>query len=202
MKRLLTLVFLAILGSSWLISCKTDRSKTAADTSPAAVAAVKAQLAVLRDSVDLKWQQMMTSDDQKVGTTRLLLQELAQQRGVNAAQVAALAHANARLKSLRYDQATMAESARIDRYDTAQDSLLHALYPVAAPDEKAPTAQIRDFTEGIQQADAAVVGYRVRYDHAAKTYNNYLKLHQEELSTLGGKYADLKPLPLFTLGAQ
>lgn len=201
MKRLLLLALLIMSGSGWLISCKTDRSK-AADTSPAAIAEVKAQLDVLRDSADVKWQQMMTSDDQKVGTTRLLLQDLAQQRGVNAAQLAALTRANARLKSLRYDRATMAESARIDRYDAAQDSLLHALYPVAAPNEQAPTAQIRNFTEGIQQADAAVVGYRVGYDHAAKTYNTYLKLHQVEFNTLGGKYADLKPLPMFTLGAQ
>lgn len=201
MKRLMILALAAVLGGAGLAGCKTDGAKTTT-TSPAAVAAVKAQLDVLRDSVDVKWQQMMTSDDQKVGTTRLLLQELAGQRSVDKAQVAALTQANARLKPLRYDQATMAESARIDRYDAAQDSLLKALYLVAAPDGNAPTAQIRDFTEGIQQADQAVVGYRVGYDRAAKAYNIYLQLHREELSTLGGKYAALQPLPLFTLGAQ
>ncbi len=196
------LALAAALGGAGLAACKTDRAKTAANTSPAAVAAVKAQFEVLRDSVDVKWQQMMLSDDQKVGTTRLLLQELAQQRAADQAQVAALTQANARLKPLRYDQTTMAESARIDRYDAAQDSVLHALYLAAAPDGKAPTDQIRDFTEGIQQADQAVVGYRVGYDRAAKAYNDYLQLHREKLATLGGEYAALRPLPLFTLGAQ
>lgn len=202
MKRLIILALAAALGSSGLAACKTDRAKTAANTSPASVAAVKAQFEVLRDSVDVKWQQMMLSDDQKVGTTRLLLQELAQQRNADKAQVAALNQANARLKLLRYDQATMAESDRIDRYDAAQDSVLRALYLVAAPDGNAPTDQIRDFTEGIQQADNAVVGHRVAYDRAAKAYNDYLQLHREELATLGGEYAALRPLPLFALGAQ
>lgn len=201
MKRLIFLALAALLlGGGWLTSCKTDRAKTAAN--PAAVAAVKAQFGVLRDSVDVHWQQMISSDDQKVGTTRLLLQELAGQRSVDKAQLAALARANDRLRPLRYDQATMAESARIDRYDAAQDSVLHALYPVAAPGGQAPTEQIKNFTEGIQQADNAVVGYRVGYDRAAKAYNDYLRLHREELSTLGGQYAALQPLPLFTLGAQ
>ena len=200
MKRLLVL-FGAVLfsGGAFLSGCKTDGGKAAGN--PASVAAVRAQFDVLRDSVDVKWQQMISSDDQKVGTTRLLLQELSRQRGVSAIQVAALTQANARLKALRYDQATMAESARIDRYDAAQDSVLKALYETAAPGGNAPTTQIRDFTEGIAQADAAVVGHRVAYDRAARICNNYLQLHREELNTLGGKYAALRPLPLFTIEA-
>ncbi len=200
MKRLHFFFYAAMLiGSALLSSCKTDGGKAASN--PASVAAVRAQFDVLRDSVDVKWRQMISSDDQKVGTTRLLLQELATQRAANPAQLAALTQANARFARLRYDQATMAESDRIDRYDAAQDSVLKALYETAAPGGNAATAQIRDFTEGIAQADAAVVGHRVAYDRAARTYNNYLKLHREELSSLGGKYAELRPLPLFTLGA-
>lgn len=190
--------FVFFLFAAAFSACKPDRAKTAA-VSPASAAAVRAQLDDLRDSVDVSWRRMMDSDDRKVGTTRLLLRELAQQRRVDAAAVQGLARANDRLKALRYDQATMAESARIDQYDAAQDSLLKALYPVAAPGGQAPTEQARDFVEGIQQADAAVVGYRVNYDRAAKQYNNYLKLHQAETQALGGKYATLRPLPLFEL---
>lgn len=190
------LIFL-VLGAAFN-ACKPDRAKTAA-VNPASAAAVRAQLDDLRDSVDVSWRRMIDSDDRKVGTTRLLLRELAQQRGLDAAAVQALARANDRLKGLRYDQATMAESARIDQYDAAQDSLLKALYPVAAPGGNAPTEQVRDFVEGIQQADAAVVGYRVAYDRAAKQFNNYLKLHQAEVQSLGGQYQNLRPLPLFEL---
>lgn len=190
------IIMLALAGCA--ASCKRDGSKTAA-VNPASAAAVKAQLDVLRDSVDLKWRNMIASDDQKIGSVRLLLRELKGKPGTDQAQLSGLERANARLLRLRYNQTTMASSPLIDRYDAAQDSLLHALYPVAAPNGNAPTASARDFVEGIQQLDAGVVPFRVQYDRAVKQYNEYLKLHQPELQTLGGKYAEQKPLPLFEL---
>ena len=123
-------------------------------------------------------------------------------RSSPAQQPLGVEQANARLKARRYDQTTMSSSALIDQYDTAQDSLLNALLPVAAPNGAAPTENARNFVEGIQQLDAGVVGFRVQYDDAAKRYNNYLQLHEAELQSLGGKYAGLKPLPLFTIGAK
>lgn len=179
-------------------SCKRDGTKTAG-RNPASAAAVKTQLDVLRDSVDLKWRTMTESDDQKIGITRLLLRELNGQRGIDPAQIQALERANARLKPRRYTQQTMRNSALIDQYDTAQDSLLHALLPVAAPNGNAPTENARNFVEGIQQLDAVVVAFRVQYDRATQQYNDYLKLHQAELASIGGKYAELQPLPLFVL---
>ena len=179
-------------------ACKRDGSQ-AVVVNPASAAAAKVQFDVLRDSVDLKWRSMTESDDQKIGVTRLLLRELQNQPGSNPPQLQGLERANARLKARRYDQQTMANSALIDQYDTAQDSLLHALYPVAAPNGSAPTENARNFVEGLQQLDAGVVGFRVQYDRAARQYNDYLKLHQAELESLGGRYATVKPLPLFTV---
>ena len=195
-QRVLILVLLA--GASASASCKRDGSK-AATVNPASAAAAKAQFDVLRDSVDLKWRSMTESDDQKIGVTRLLLRELKGQRGIDANQLTTLERANAHLKARRYDQQTMASSTLIDQYDAAQDSLLHALYPVAAPNGAAPTENARNFVEGLQQLDAGVVSFRVQYDRAARQYNDYLKLHQAELQSLGGKYAEVKPLPLFTV---
>ncbi|HEX8506365.1 MAG TPA: hypothetical protein VF630_13435 [Hymenobacter sp.] len=180
------------------VSCKRDGAKTAA-VNPASAAAVKTQLDVLRDSVDVKWRNMTESDDQKIGVTRLLLRELKGQAGIDPVQLQGFERANARLKTRRYTQQTMATSELIDQYDAAQDSLLHALYPVAAPNGNAPTENARNFVEGLQQLDAGVVGFRVQYDRAARQYNDYLKLHQPEVQSLGGKYAKLTPLPLFTV---
>jgi hypothetical protein len=191
-----TVILLALAACA--ASCKRDGAKTAA-VNPASAAAVKAQLDILRDSVDIKWRNMTDSDNQKIGIVRLLLRELKSQPGTDQSQLPGLERANARLLRLRYNQETMASSPLIDQYDAAQDSLLHALYPVAAPDGNARSASARDFVEGIQQLDAGVVAFRVQYDRAVKQYNEYLKLHQPELQTLGGKYAAQKPLPLFEL---
>lgn len=183
-----------------VVSCKHDVAKTT--TNPAAVQAVKAQFDDLRDSVDLKWNNMIASDDQKIGLGRLLIRELQQVPGQDPAKLQALLAANNRLKARRYDQLNMGAANRIDAYDAAQDSLLKALLPVAAPNGNAPTENARNFVEGIQQLDEGVVGFRVLYDREAQNYNNYLKLHRAELETLGGKYANVKPLPLFTIGAE
>ncbi|GGF23482.1 hypothetical protein [Hymenobacter cavernae] len=195
MKKIFPLALLVLLAS--LDACKTDRSPKSADL--ASPAAAKAQLDVLRDSVDARWTQMVASDDAKISATRQVLRELANQPGTDHSQLQLLTRANDRLKRLRYNQETMANSAQIDAYDAAQDSLLHVLYPIAQPAAGQSSEMVRNLTEGIQTSDNEVVGYRLRYDQAAKQFNNYLKLHQEQLSKLGGKYAKLQPLPLFEL---
>ena len=198
MKSLKSVVYGLFIITACAASCKRDSTKTAT-IDPASPTEIKAQLDVLRDSVNVKWQAMTEHDDQKIGVTRLLLRELQNQPGADVTRLKSFERANNRLKVIRYDQQTMASSNLIDRYDAAQDSLLHALYPVAAPEGAAPTENARNFVEGLQQLDEGVVGFRIQYDRAAKQYNNYLKLHQEKVQSLGGKYAELKPLPLFEL---
>ncbi|MGY3090463.1 hypothetical protein ACVWYF_003518 [Hymenobacter sp. UYAg731] len=194
-----TAVLSLLIFAGCAASCKRDGAKTAA-SDPASAAAAKAQFDVLRDSVDIKWRNMTESDDQKIGITRLLLRELKGQPGISATQLQDLDRANTHLKARRYTQQTMASSDLIDQYDTAQDSLLKAVYPVAAPNGNAPTENARNFVEGIQQLDAGVVAFRVQYDRAVHQYNDYLKLHRAELESLGGKYASLQPLSFFTIG--
>ena len=186
-----------LLVTACAASCKRDGGT--AVTNPASVAAVKAQFDTLRDSVDVKWRNVDESDVQLLGTTGLLLRELKNQTGLDAAKVKGLEQANTKLKARRYNRQTMANSDLIDRYDAAQDSLLQATYPVAAPNDNAPTESIRNFVEGMQQTNASVVSIRIKYDRAAHQYNDYLKLHQAELQSLGGKYTDLKPLPYFEI---
>ncbi len=193
-------VVLLLIITGCAASCKRDGSKSVV-LDPNSAAAIKSQFDVLSDSVDIKWRNMTESDDQKIGVTKLLLRELKSQPGADAAQLQSLERANARLKARRYTQQSMSSSDLIDQYDTAQDSLFRALLPVAAPNGNAPTENARNFVEGLRELDAGVVGFRVQYDRAAMQYNNYVKLHQPEIQSLGGKYTAVKPLPLFTIGA-
>lgn len=194
-------LFASCLTLAVLPMCKPDATKTppeAAAVNPASPAEVRAQFDILRDSADVNWQRMMGSDDQKLTDIRALLQDLKKQPRP-AAQVQALSEQAAHLKPQRYDRQSMVSSALIDRYDAAQDSVLKPVLQLAAPDGNAPTAQIRDYVERIMQADAAVLSHRSHYDTAAKAYNAYLRLHQAEFTSMGGKYASLQPLPLFEL---
>jgi hypothetical protein len=195
------LLFASLLVLAVLPMCKPDTTKNATATaeSPASPAAVQAQFDILRDSADVNWQRMITSDDQKLADLRELLQDLSKYPGANQTQLAGLRSARARLQKQRYDRRTMASSALIDRYDAAQDSVLKTVLPLAAPDGNAPSERVRDYVEHIQRADADVLAYRAHYDRAAKAYNAYLQVHGEELQKMGGKYANLQPLPLFEI---
>lgn len=199
MKKLVGLALLAAMALT-LPTCKPDTAKTATDTAarnPASPAEMRAQFDTLRDSADANWRRMMASDDKKIGDLRALLLDLSKYPGANQAQLEGLRIASGHFTTSRYDRRSMASSALIDRYDAAQDSVLKATYQIAAPGGNAPSAQLRDYVEAIQAADANVVTYRAHYDRAAKTYNAYLQVHGEELAKLGGQYAGLQPLPLF-----
>lgn len=193
MKRL-TSLFLA-LATLATFSC----NRTPQSVDPASAQAVKVQLNILRDTVDARWHEMQTSDDAKLRATQQLLRELTTQPGSNRTQLAQLQYANDRLVQRRYTQQSMAESARIDAYDLAQDSLLRAVYAVALPPDREPTTAVKTLTDQIQSADAELVNFRIRYDQAASRFNKYLQVHTAELEQLGGKYSKLRPLPLFTL---
>jgi len=197
------LLFAGLLTLAVLPMCKPDTAKNTTATtheSPASPAAVRAQFDILRDSADANWQRMTASDDKTLGNLRELLQDLSKYPGANQPKLAELRGDRARLQKQRYTRETMASSALIDHYDAAQDSLLKAVYAVAAPGGNAPSEGVRDRVEAVQLADNSVVGYRAHYDAAAKVYNNYLQLHREELAKMGGNYAKLQPLPLFELG--
>ena len=196
------LLFASLLTLAVLPMCKPDASKnttTAPGESPASPAAVQAQLSILRDSADARWQRMTASDDKTLDNLRGLLQDLSKYPGANQPQLAELRGARARLQKERYTRETMASSALIDRYDTAQDSLLKAVYAIATPGGEARSEGVRDRVEAVQAADANVVLYRSHYDKAAKAYNAYLQVHGEELTSMGGQYAKLRPLPLFEI---
>ncbi|WP_426492494.1 hypothetical protein [Hymenobacter sp. 102] len=173
-------------------------NRTPKPLDPASAQAVKVQLDILQDSVDARWNEMQASDDAKQRTTRQLLRELTAQPAANRPQLARLQYANDRLPRLRYSRQTMAESARIDAYDAAQDSLLRVVYALV-PTQTESGSVVAQLTAQIQTADTDLVSYRVRYDEAATRFNNYLQVHASELQQLGGRYAKLTPLPLFTL---
>lgn len=182
-----------------LASITTSCNRSPKPVDPASAQAVKVQIDILRDTVQARWTEMQTSDDAKLRDLRQLLSLLESQPGIDRAQLKDLQRTQDQLKHLRYTQETMAESARIDAYDTAQDSLLRVVYRLALPTDREPAPAVKTLTDQIQDADTNLIGYRVRYDQAATRFNNYLQVHAAELTQLGGSYARFRPLPLFTL---
>jgi hypothetical protein len=198
MRKLLTYLPLLMLLAA--ASCRKtgDTPAATAIVDPISPKAARAQLDVLRDTVNSRWKQMIDSDNQKLVATTAVLKTLEKLPGTNPGTAQSLVKANDRLIGLRYDQQTMAASERIDAYDMAQDSVLRAVYDLARPHYDR-SQEVQALTETIKVADSEVAGYRVRYDQAVKIYNNYLQSHGSALQKAGRKYAKLAPLPLFEL---
>lgn len=190
------LIYLPLLLLLVAASCRKTGDNAVVD--PTSPKAATAQLTVLRDTVNVRWKRMMDSDNQKLVATTAVLQTLKQLPGTDKAQADQLRQANDQLLGLRYDQKTMAESARIDAYDNAQVQVLNAVYDLAQP-QLERNQDVQSLTETIRMADSEVVGFRIRYDQAAKRYNQYIRLHGETLKKAGRKYTNLQPLPLFEL---
>ncbi|WP_055562615.1 hypothetical protein [Hymenobacter sp. AT01-02] len=85
----------------------TSCNRTPKVIDPASAAAVKVQVDILRDTVQARWTEMVSSDDAKLQDLRHVLTALEGQPGTNRAQLRDLQRANSRLKTLRYDQTTM-----------------------------------------------------------------------------------------------
>ena len=188
--------------SSWLVVLLAFATLAACNRTPkafdpASATAAKEQLEILRDTVDVRWTEMIASDDAKITATSQILNELERSPAADKQQLQQLAAVNNRFKKMRYQQLSM-QSADIDRYDAAQDSLLGVLRTVVSASAGA-NSTVQNTFDTIGQYDGQVAGYRVQYDRAAKRFNNYLQLHQPELQTLGGKYKQLAPLPLFEI---
>ena len=200
MKRVIFLVATVTLGSGWLLGCKTDGTKTAANK-PASATAVKAQFDVLRDSVRVGWAQLNNLTEHKLTATEQLLREVkaTPKLMANPARLAVLTERAATLRKLRFDQQNLGDNERLNSFDTTQDSLFSPLARLAAPGGEAPTEKIRDLVEAMQNDDSDEIGQRIRYDRYVKRYNNYLQLHQQTIQDLKGPYATLQPLPLFQL---
>ncbi|SDL53952.1 hypothetical protein SAMN05421823_106271 [Catalinimonas alkaloidigena] len=169
-------------------------------SSPAELAQLQTQADSLRDSLDHYWQVMMVSDDVKAYNVGRLLQELSYADSADPIALERVRMQQEAILSKRYDRQSMAESAAIDRYDAATDSLLRSAFQLAAT-----TPGFENYKNGadlareIKQADDSILLYRNEYDEWAKSYNLFLKQHGDDLQVLGEPYTTWQPLPIFEL---
>lgn len=202
MKRRILICFAVMLTVFY--SCKNEGTKTKeAHKTAVAVktdANLKAEIDMLSDTLQTRWNEMIRSDEEKIADIQRLLQEISYTPAFDEKQVKTLAEASKRLSAKRYDRRSMADSDKIDAYDMAQDSVLKPLYALTlatpAIDNYPLAAKL---VTDIQERDNDVVIYRSRYDMVAKELNSYIRNYGEQLKRLGAPYDTLRELPLFEI---
>jgi hypothetical protein len=193
--------FLTLLCVSFLLyNCK--QTKDSGKISKAKVDSTIQHLNTLEDSIANSWQQMSKNEEDMFFNINRLLQEIEYIPGHDKNALDTLRKANERIKSMRYNQATMAESHLIDRYDEATSALINNVQRFAASVTGIEKHQVAvQLMEEIPQQYQKIYLNRVHYDFHIQDYNKLVDKHKKKLEKYDPKYKELRSRPMFQLSS-
>jgi hypothetical protein len=179
------------------VSCKTSTEKYSGTTeenlSPEGI------FLSMQDSIKNAWQVMIADDDEKHFHISRLLDELLYAGNIDSIRIDSLRQFGVFVVSSRYDQQSMAESWRIDRYDSLNSVLINRVINLAYQEpefDKYPLMQ--ELIIDIQEADNRVLMHRIHYDNFVFNFNQKLSDNNKEYKKVINKQG-LEPMPVFTL---
>ncbi len=153
----------------------------------------------MNDSIDHAWNVMIGDDDEKLQLMKRLLLEVSYTNAYDKARFDTLNRYIDQLKILRYDRKTLADSKRIDDYDSATSVVLDAVieYAVGHPAYKGSDL-MKELVDNINEKNSMVLIYRVHYDEFVKEREKFIKKNRKKLLK-GLNESDMETLPVFTL---
>ena len=190
--RTFALPFLLMLA---VISCNKKASTLSSD----ALDSLKLTYKQINGELDFSWTEMIMDDDGKLENMRRILQEISYSGNYDRIKHDSLGKAVEALAALRYDRETMADSDLITRYDDQTTQTMGSLmeYTTALP-QFPQYPLMGQLLQEIYEADDRVLQYRIQYDRAAKSYNQFIGDNEPYLDQVTGQI-DLQPKPLFEL---
>ncbi len=155
----------------------------------------------LNDSIQVSWQDMLTSDAQKLNLIDSLLVQIRQAEPTNSELLEQVTGLRTSLDEKRYTKPEELSSAQIDSYDAATDSLVNGikrLYPHLKQPRRCQNCQ--PLLDRIIELDEKVLPFRLRYDRHAEAYNAFIVQNQTVLKQADAQHTTLKKKPLFRIG--
>lgn len=154
------------------------------------------------DSMNLAWDNMASSDNNKLANIKRLLDEISFTENFNRQKFDSASALHQKLLGLRPQADNMTDHG-IDEYDKATDKLIRETFTLK---EETPNIEQHTLAEKlvneIREADQNLVVFRFRYDRWAKQYNSKIRKNKKQLVRLGEPYRSMKEKPLFELGPQ
>lgn len=187
------LIFVCLI---WFASCRNQPNQTSTEKTSSPTAQIEA----LKLEMDSSWQVMQQSDLSKFSNMERLAEELKLIQGSDNARIESIIAMLKAVDSVRYNPITISESARIDRFDSATNSVWMNLRNEVSKNKNADKYQIvHQLITEIQQADDSVLFYRKAYDHKVDAFNIYFKQNKKELKRDFPGFDTLRPYPVFRL---
>jgi ASC-1-like (ASCH) protein len=202
-----SLLFLLILALSIYACKKPLEEKEVEEVESVDVVLSKEQLDSLQfaymavnDSLDASWTVMIKDDDEKIADMKRLLKEVSNTRRYDRAKHNSLLKEVEELSMMRYDRNSMADSDKIDVYDSATSVLTNDVIHYAAnhPLYK-EYPKLEEIINDIQEADNRVIIYRIRYDRSAKDFNRFVRQNQNHILQIDSNTNKWREAALFEL---
>lgn len=190
-------IFILIgLLAFFLYAC--DGGKNASKSSARQNSLLNTYLA-LEDSVQNQWSVMIADDDDKYTLMKRLLLEVSYTNNYDKARFKELNELVDQLKSIRYDQKSMSNSALIDAYDSATFDLSDQIILFARNHPRYDDFPLMsELIDDINGKNNYILMHRIHYDNWAKELNSFKKKHRKKLMTANPEI-EAESMPLFEL---
>lgn len=153
----------------------------------------------LNDSIDHAWNDMIEDDDEKHFFMKRLLLEVSYTNSYDKRHFDTLNHQIDRLKVLRYDRKTLANSKRIDDYDSASSAVSAAVIEYAVKHPAFGTSDLmKELVDDINEKNSMVLIFRIHYDGFVNDRQRFIKKNRRKLLK-ALEESDLENFSVFTL---
>lgn len=151
----------------------------------------------LSDSVDREWKIMIDDDDKKHLLMKRLLLEVSYTNNYDKQRFGELNELIDALKTMRYDQESMRNSASIDLYDSATFELTDQVIMFARNHPRFEDFPLMaELISDINGKNNFILMHRIHYDNWVKEFNAYKERNK---SALLESEEEIEAMPLFEL---
>ena len=167
-----------IVGLIAFTACGTGRSGASLEEQQR----LTQQYDSLYQAVTERWQVMIDDDNEKLFYMKRLLDEVSYTGNYDQANYDSLVLAVEMLKNSRYDSVSMADSDLIDAYDASSSALTSQVIVLAQDHpEFSHYPLMEELIYDISDANDRVLLHRIRFDQAARGYNEFVEQQAQRL---------------------
>lgn len=181
MRKTIRIILLVCFCAAAYSACQRASEEKKAEEQELEMDSLRLVYTGLSDSLKLRWQILMSEEEQRLQDMRRLLLEISYTPVYNKARYDTLYENLKKVYEMRFEQESMT-SEEIDQYDSAASRLKTEIVQFALehPDiEKYPL--MGELIEDIEAADQQILFHRVQYDNYVRDYNHFLYGNREYL---------------------
>ena len=149
----------------------------------------------ISSELDSAWSTLEHDDNEKLFEMKRLLDEVSYTNVFDAEVHKQLEEQVELLKSIRYDRQSMADSDRIDKYDSATQYVMSKVISFAQDNPQFENYPLmKELINDIMEADHQVLFFRTSYDNAAREYNSFISDNEKIITEVSDGKLSIQPL--------